>query len=439
MVTSLNKSELSAGVRQEIVIVDPVCAKRAGHNLPTLSKYATFFSDHGHRVVAVHVASTFVEAPAGVIADLTFNYTPFFDPELSSRHHLRDKRIARGFGPNAIREATKFFVGYPILHYRAARAAYRDLFRLMTKYPDAILFFPGADFYVIWAVRELAKAGLLQNRKLSLRLMGVMETAGFMPVPEQVVPQLIKDIVCAAADSVTLTAETEKYARRIESWSQVHVPVTLIPAFSAGNTSSRLKPRRVHVTSAASPLVLGFLGGARADKGYAELPEIAHQLYARFGLAVRCHIQTMAPHEPYYSRSDNNSLARWPNVHLLPTTMSDEQLIRAIQECHALVLPYSIGTYEWRGSAMLFDALSMGIPVMGRRGTAFGESIDSFGLGYTFQHPSEFVTHVGSFIETVEREETNDVWSRAAANYLLTLETALNSSVIPNEKVVYIH
>lgn len=424
---------------RDIVIVDPVCAKRSGHNLPTLSKYADFFGDYGHRIAAIHVASTFAEPPSGCTTDLTFNYAPFFDPEVPSRVHAREKRIARGFGPVVIREATKFFLCYPILHHRAVTAAVRDLERLLARYPNATLFFPGADFYVIWAVRMLASAGALRKRKLSLRLMGVMETAGFMPVPERVLPQLIRDIVCAAAGSVTLTAETEKYARRVESWSQVHVPVTLIPAFRRDLLRAPHARRPSRSISPANPLVLGFLGGARADKGYSDLPEIAHRLYAKFGLTVRCYVQTMLPSERYYSRSENDSLARWPNVHLLPALLDEEQMVRTIRQCDALVLPYSTGTYEWRGSAMLFDALSMGIPAIGRRGTAFGESIDSFSLGCTFHDVEDLVIHVGALAKAADDVRIRDNWHLAGKNYLLTLEAALNRSVTTNEEVMYLH
>jgi glycosyltransferase involved in cell wall biosynthesis len=425
--------------RQKLVIVDAVCGKRTGHNLPTLAKYRSFFEERGIEVVATHVASTFHGEPEHCITDLEFNFAPFFDPEMSSSSHRRAKKLARGLGRGIIQESTRFFFAYPFLHRQAKKSAIRDLVRLLNRYPDTTLFYPGADFYVIWAVRSLARTGALKGKHISLRLMGVMETAGYLPLPQKVLPWLMRDIACTAQDAVVFSAETEKYARVIEGWTQAKVPVTSIPSFSLSLPANRQKHETRGAVTAGTPLLLGFLGGARADKGYGELPGIAHRLCAQFGLRVKCLVQTMSPHELYYSKADNEALAKWPNVALLPSNLSDESLMKHIAECDALVLPYSLGTYEFRGSAMLFDALSLGVPVIGRAGTGFGESIDSHGLGRTFSTVDELVVHIADILSSLADERTKPKWAEAASTYLESLENSLIASVSPNEEVLYLH
>ena len=106
---------------------------------------------------------------------------------------------------------------------------------------------------------------------------------------------------------------------------------------------------------------------------------------------VRLRVQGMHTSNPEYNWEYQAKLASLINVALLPARLTDLELLSEIDTSDLVLLPYSQGTYEQRGSAILFDSLPFGKPIIGMDGTGFGDTIRSGGLGLTYNGYDDLV------------------------------------------------
>ncbi|MBB1093379.1 glycosyltransferase [Rhodopseudomonas palustris] len=123
------------------------------------------------------------------------------------------------------------------------------------------------------------------------------------------------------------------------------------------------------------PLTIGYLGGARGDKGFHLLPDLVDQLVgdglvpgkarfliqATFGLsreeglmeAARCRL----------ARHSRDCVA------LIETPPDSEGFQRALMATDLLLLPYDREVYQRRSSGLLVQAMALGIPTVVPNGT----------------------------------------------------------------------
>jgi hypothetical protein len=368
------------------IIFDPVCGSSRGHNYKTTIKYADWLASETSTPVEIWIPKSDCdpsEATVPVKKNLPWVFE-YFLPTKNGGIHTRLQRSARKLRALAPQSRLAKLILFPcqvFFHWRSVSEIRRAILRAL-KLEPSVLFFPGADFYSILALQQLADRGKIsKNQKIILRLMGVMETAAHLPGIKNSYLHALQLLLNHNLRTM-VTGETEKYSAHLERHIKIVVPVTHIP----------LDKKLLLATDGARQsadesgrITIACLGGARADKGYFEITDHAHRARLKWGRYVHFVIQGMSPENPEYDAEYELHLSRCLNVTVLPSYLDDDDLFSWIRRANAIFLPYSVGTYEQRGSAILFDTLPFGKMIIGRRGTGFGDTIDSYGLGATFE------------------------------------------------------
>lgn len=374
--------------KQTAIIFDPVCGTSKGHNFRTMIKYAEWLKHSLFIESQLWIPDSDCESTNKdliVKKNIPWVYEYFLPVEnkslFSFSQHLL--RSTKGKYRTKIVRAPTFILS-SVTHIIAQKKIETALLKSF-KEKTNFLFFPGADLYSILALASLSERKLIpKNLNIIIRLMGVMETAGYFPKSKSALFSALR-LILKNHSKVKVTAETEKYATVLAKHLKVVVKVTHIP-----NDSSHCLPEGVFQDKSIQNIVC--LGGARSDKGYFELIDFINHARKIFGRHVKFYIQTMSSTNKEYNPQYEMKLAKTLNAILLPSFLSDEDLFGYLFAADVIFLPYSSGTYELRGSAILFDSLGTGKPILGRSNTGFGLTIDIAGLGCTFSDINDFGT-----------------------------------------------
>ena len=105
-----------------------------------------------------------------------------------------------------------------------------------------------------------------------------------------------------------------------------------------------------------------------------------------------------------------NLLRQFPSTRILPGYISDEEMQEIIASCTTLLLPYDTETYAFRGSAMLFDAADLNVPLIVPAGTGMGATVRRFGIGTTFSEFSEIPSAI-NYVSQLSHEEISNRFS----------------------------
>lgn len=132
---------------------------------------------------------------------------------------------------------------------------------------------------------------------------------------------------------------------------------------------------------------IGFFGHQRHDKGVGMLPALVPRLL-KDGHEVVVH--------------DSGNLVRADATPGLTVLGYVPSLATEIARCDLVVVPYDPVAYRARESAIVWDALSSGVPVVVPAGTASSALVLSTGAGRTFSGGS--AEHVYEAIKAAERE-----------------------------------
>ena len=120
---------------------------------------------------------------------------------------------------------------------------------------------------------------------------------------------------------------------------------------------------------------VGFFGAQRPEKGL----HILRGLIARFisdGLRVLAH-------DSYNGLKVHQPSPQLSVIGYVP------DLVAEISKCDLVVLPYDPSEYKDRGSAIAYDALAAGIPIIAPFDTVPGDLVESSGAGRTFLYFDE--------------------------------------------------
>lgn len=372
---------------KKLIIFDPVCGLSIGHNLPTISKYARWAADEFGWKSEAWIATEKNQATEY----LNFRKLPWVYGYWL-HNSLKEEIKARG---KILKNDSLLDIAKNSIHHIWAHQRIKKYLELATSHEPQYVFFPGADFYSLLAVLSFAKKRRTHSRTVFvIRLMGVMEWATKLPRAREIVSQVIFDIKNILGDRVRFTAETEKYAYQLGAILNTTVKVTSIPSDSF--TVDRLQYKDPNYIS------IGCFGGARADKGYFDLLELARRTSRAFDSTsqrkISFTVQSMSPRNLDFSWQYQNDLARAKNVNLIKPRLSDTELSGHIAQSDIILLPYSQGTYAARGSAILFDTLTYGIPLLGVEGTGYGDSIRHAGIGLTYNGLDDYVNRLSELI-----------------------------------------
>jgi glycosyltransferase involved in cell wall biosynthesis len=375
----------------QVIIFDPVCGTSKGHNYQTAIKYAQWIKQTLQKTPCLWICPSDCD-PKETEFRVEKNIPWVFEYFIRTGDHSFFsvmQRLAQRIGKVKSLKglAKRWLVASDITAIQKIKSA---LLAAMAENPE-IIFFPGLDFYTTMALLELSRAGEIPtSQRLVLRVMGVMERASRQRDPEQVWLHALR-LLMNEKLKISLTAETEKYAAHLEKNLHVEVIVTHIPIVNV-SAPINVAPLNVSLLGAQPDAKIAVcLGSARADKGYLELANMAN--YLRSGLGRRLHlvVQAMSSKTEYYSTNYEFEMKTAVNISLLSTFLSNEDLFSWIERADIVFLPYSQGTYNLRGSAILFDAIAHGKLIIGRAGTGFGDTIAHAGLGFTFDDAPSLV------------------------------------------------
>jgi glycosyltransferase involved in cell wall biosynthesis len=344
-----------------LFVCDPACVQPFGHNVVALKYFRDFFMEDFSEVRSLCcrlLPDEFVRR-YGFVGFYDFYYQPYFPA------------VDADLGPLATGPDFKD-LAFPD---RVEMAATADAERLLQDFsigPDDSILFPHLDFYgVVGLMNALAARRAEMWPQVFLRFIGVMENA--TATYREPLLELCSRIAAAldAGLRISVSAETPRYADRISELLGRPVSVTGYPEMA-----EQLP------LPAEGPFVFYSPGSARHDKGFGALRELYAAIRRRDEAAsVRLITQMLPDHEQAQNLPITSQLYATPGVELLPSQITEAQMISTYRRSHAVLLPYDAETYRLRGSAVLMEAAFYGRPAVALEGTAFADQIRYYGLG----------------------------------------------------------
>ena len=148
------------------------------------------------------------------------------------------------------------------------------------------------------------------------------------------------------------------------------------------------------------PISLGFLGSARPNKGFDDIPKILDSLKAK-NIIFTALIQLPKFEWPEFRQTYNKLQKNHLNVvRFINSSISKEDLDRKISAVDLVVLPYRFHNYQLAGSGILFLAADYKVPVASTNNLAFCWDIERFKIGFTFEDASDFSAKLKYFSTT---------------------------------------
>jgi glycosyltransferase involved in cell wall biosynthesis len=157
----------------------------------------------------------------------------------------------------------------------------------------------------------------------------------------------------------------------------------------------------------AKRLTLGSLGSARPDKGFGALSGLIPRLLAFKTKEIEILVQEATQSWGYEYDATLSALRNYSQIKFLPGYLTHEEMNNSIKECDVLLMPYDTGVYEFRGSAMLFEAADLGIPMLVPSKTGLGEVVRKFGLGATFTGEADILLALKALLQIDSKTLTN--------------------------------
>lgn len=361
---------------KRIFVCDPVCAQPFGHNVPSLRYFKNALETKYENVIAACSTSL----PADLAK--SNNFSAIFDFYYQD-YFKNIPRIPTGRTP-----LPGWFLD------EAERLATTDALAMLRDYDigaDDTVFHPHLDFYgAIGLLNALKEWPREKHPQLLLRFIGVMENASHSyrdPLAE-----LLRRIRVAKAAGVRMefSAETPRYADMLALELDALVTVTAYPEMS------QPIPMREN-----GPFVFYCAGSARHDKGFMLLPEIFREVRRRDpGLQIQFITQLLPDRELQQHFNAARALYAIPGVELQESAISSEEMIATYRRSHAVLLPYDVVTYRYRGSAVLMEAAFHGRPAITFSGSAFSDIAHHYNLGVVVEDQKAMVEAIIEMAQT---------------------------------------
>lgn len=338
-----------------LILCDPVCVLPYGHNVAAMVNFRDLVGQYFDSVVCI--GSQYLPEDIAKARGIEREFDYYYNDAI----------------PLAKSVDSQEFLGR---HAAKTSAAKADLLALLKRHKvtkrDALCY-PSADFYALHAlahaIDELKEVG---SPTIMLRLIGVMETAasGAYAKPMNVVLALINRLL-AAGLPVKLAAETPRYADYLAM--HVDCPVTVAANIE---TRDQLALPDNGLFTVICP------GSARYDKGFLNLLEIFSLVRRRDPeLRVRFQTQLLPDHHLKHQLDYLQHLHAVPGVKILPSQISAEEISAMYVGADLVLLPYAQDVYEFRGSAVLIEAMCSGRHALALDGPAFVDQMRYFGGG----------------------------------------------------------
>lgn len=310
--------------------------------MPALKRYEKICKNNGHDV-EIHVCKEhFSKNLWGVSADLEHCY---------------------GFG------------GVDIPEDRLG-ASVKDLERFFSKKNEQeIIFFINIDFYSIRALDLIWKKISDSNINIIIRLIGVMENDVGGHINELEFLPYLKNLKQNLGSKLKLGAETLGYAEFLSD--HINFKVDYLP-FPLINDI----PSAPIISSKSSDILrIGFLGAPREDKGYNIMPYMIQHMHL-----LDQNTQFVIQGEFGYDHVWESIPERIKSKIVYKKSPLDHKLIiDLLKTCSVVFLPYDDIVYKNRGSAIMFEALEVGVPSVTFKNPAFARDIKDYGIGLVYE------------------------------------------------------
>jgi glycosyltransferase involved in cell wall biosynthesis len=276
---------------------------------------------------------------------------------------------------------------------------------------DDVLFFPNANLTVLLASALLAEgAGERLPRTVLLFRREWEETSQLSGLPSTearaVLRQALARLTASVAGSrVRLFTDSEALTDEYLDATRTRVQTAPIPV------DARLGPQKL--LAHTNPRTLLYLGDARREKGYQDLPEVAAALR---GPLESCSLRLVAQShfngpegEPGIAEA-RNRLRQFPNITLLDAPIDQETYVDHLRRAALVLLPYDARAYIARTSGILAEAICSGTPVVVPAGTWLSTQMQRYGAGMAYIREDE-----RSLAAAVQRalEQLDDLLARA--------------------------
>lgn len=347
--------DVSKAGLSRLIICDPVCVFPYGHNVAAMDNFKQFLGKYFDKVVSLGCG----RLPQDIAS--RFGIIPSFEYYYNDVMPLQDNDVASA---------------PPCTHDQKAAAAKEDIARVLKQLQvsgkDTICY-PSIDFYSLLALTEsieaLRRAG---SPKLLIRMIGVMEAAssGKYSKPLTVTIALLNRLQEAGLP-LRLAAETPRYAEYLAV--QLNRPVAV-----AANIETR--------EQAPLPKTENFTvicpGSARYDKGFLDLVELFSSVrQADPEMRIRFVTQNLPDRDLKHQIDYLVRLYAVPGTSILPSQLSPHELEKLYKNADLVLLPYARDVYEFRGSAVMIEAMMCGRHCLAFEGPAFVDQMRYFGAG----------------------------------------------------------
>ncbi|MEM7184884.1 MAG: hypothetical protein AAF518_28580, partial [Spirochaetota bacterium] len=295
-----------------------------------------------------------------------------------------------------------------LLHLRAAFAS-KKLFQKYKFHKQDLVIFPSADYYGVKAfLKQLAKMKVAERPRVHLRFIGVLELRQSI-----FFNSLIELITLINANFYTITVSTEVpiYADYLNTLLPHHsviaepYPVLEIPTLSKYTTTEKKEDF----------FTIVLPGSNRLDKGYFELYHLAKEILYPF---PKIHVlaQDMKEWDKKFNKAYQFKLSQLPNVTLLDAILSKDTIQTLYEKADLILLPYHSSVYHYRGSAIHYEAILHGVPVLAQRGSGFIGEIESWSSGWTYETKQELFSCLEQ-IMSMDQKSLQKKMQQAMLNY----------------------
>jgi glycosyltransferase involved in cell wall biosynthesis len=368
-----------------IALVAPLCARHDGHFIDTVAGFERAMGDLPETTTRVFVSANLNEPyPENWRATLLYNYGYFLgtsSKDWFNRVVTRLRTLAR---PSVFSRVIRRGVAFPILHSISKRRALVSVKVLVNDSAMDTLFFPEVDQYSLWALVKLHDEIATRNIRLVLRFSAWPEHFYYGLGSQAALIRNAKAIAKRYGAGVKFSAETEAHREQLSALGVPCIRTMVIPHDVApidDNTDG--DPRGVR-----RPLTVGVVGAPRLDKGYFDLLEIA-QILQKMAVDVEFLVQTRGRSARFEQSDYEHKLSLLPNVSTIEGPSSTAQYAEHLRRCDLVLLPYHPGAYKYKGSGVLFDCWSRGIPVIVRDGVSIAIEVAAEQIGFVFSSTEE--------------------------------------------------
>lgn len=392
------EQSLVSGQKLRLCVLDFGLRNRTGHHYNS-ARAIIAAADSADVEIRVLAGDTLSPGP-----ELEGRVSPFFRTDLYAR-----RRTFAG---------SENFESWMMVGDRLAR----DLGRI----PDKVLaeadviVVPAVSPFHIWVLCEWAKAKLLRAFEATLVIHFMFPpTWSSWGRPCLCGPQMYREALALLRGHVEvrtfLTAEIAASAREVSR--VVELPVHVLPHPVVQGGRSAIDDDGSH----DSTLTIGVFGNSKREKGFHFLPDVIAKMSARLEKRrLRFVIQVdHAGDDPAIAQAARDLVKMGPPlVEIIEGSLSAETYWSLLERVDLFLLPYDPALYGTRGSGLLSEAATLGVPVVAPGGTGIGEEVAAAraaGVVFNLYQPDAIVA---AAVEAVERlPELSQAAGAIAANW----------------------